>query len=185
MGLKFMRAFPERAATFFDALEQYKIEEARHALEEAERLQQEQLKPDNTESENIDAICDKQHECCGRIATEIHRHKNRIAELEGTIKEQNLKFEQLQRYIENEFGKLKPDEEKIRATRNCDEWIDGKWHLPTETLYKAAVDTDRSACLNFMDTIFGQQEFRKHRSFTTMPEQLQKAAELALCKLLM
>jgi hypothetical protein len=175
-ALKFIRLFPNDGVAFIEALELHKkLEDEAHARAEAERLQQEALAAAaDGGASNISLNISGQNECCN-CAAELRR-------LESRVSKQDVELERLKHYIEIEFSKLKPDEEKIRETRNSDEWIEGKWHLPTELLYKSAIDTDRSAALIYMDNIFGQQEFRRYRTFATMPEQLQKAANIALCK---
>jgi hypothetical protein len=189
-ALKFVRNFPDNnTAAFLDALEVHKkLEEeakARESREEKERLEQMQINAvlnwqDPIQNQNLD-ICNN-HDCCKKLASEIICLNDRISKLENYTKQQDLCLQKLNRYVETEFSKLKPDEERIRQTRNSDEWLEGRWHLPTEWLYNAAIDNRSNACLVFMDKIFGQQELRQYRTFATLPLELKKAAESAIRK---
>jgi hypothetical protein len=117
VALSLMSAFPRMAVgSFFEELKSFKENEEKARARQEEETSEEQ----KAVASNFDADCE--HECCKRIISLIltrnEQLANQVKELAKMISAQNKIITQNQLYVQNEFNKIKPDEEKLATPMN-------------------------------------------------------------------
>ena len=177
--LAFSCQFPDVAFGRF-VIDLTTFKEAQERLKAQQCLQQNESEVQLQQSNSNEAICDNL--LCRRNFESIINENRKLKERVETLE---VNFERLSNYVQQEFQKMIPEEQRFTSAKNGDKWLQNKWHVPSRSLLSAANSDCSNSVVQLVDRVFGQATLRKYRSAKLLPNEnnfpLKSAFEELLC----